>query len=576
MTTTTDNEIVKEMKDYKTMSLEGLIEQLKQKLERDFTTTIKDEANAIRSSFYLKYNEDLAKAKAKAESETLEGEEDFEYKNQALQIKFKELWKGFLDKKNTYQAQLAKELSANLAKKEAIITSIKLLVEKGDVSSTYQEFKKLQEDWRAVGNIVSDKYQETWGNYNLYVEQFYDLLHLNNDLRSVEFKKNLEIKQKLVSKAQELLSHSDIQFAFNELQVLHKIWKEETGPVDREFRESIWEEFSEITNQLHDKKTAFYEELRKEEEVNYKAKLAKIEEIKFFDYSANKSFNDWKKSIESFEKLKEEFVVIGKVPKSKTNQVWNLFKDATKAFNVAKNVFFKQTKKEQFEAVSQKKSLIKEALEWSKSDDYVEVTNNLKRIQAEWKKTGFVPRKQADVLWNEFRSICDAHFDNLKQIKKEGTPQEKENYKQKVDFLDNLKSADVNVENYLSFVKKWLVIGKVPTQNSQIEKEIQSTLTVSVFDENSIEKEKEDLIKYQLKVAGWKATENKKFFDEVTYLRKNRDQAIKDVKQLENNLGFFANSKKTNPLLDNVMNSIEVEKQKVKQISKKIKFINSL
>lgn len=570
MILTMENEI--QSTDYKTMSLDDLVSALNNLIAEKPIQDIKDEANAIRASFYLQHNEDVAKAK---EAFINEGgnEIDFEY-IQPIQITFKNLWKSYLDKKKEHHHKINKELENNLAKREAVIAAIKALVEKGDVSSAYKEFQQLQADWKEIGSVASDKYQEMWGNYHLYVEQFYDLLHMNNDLRAIDFKYNLEAKQQIVQKAKELLEHSDILFAFNELQLLHKIWKEETGPVAKEYREVIWQEFSEITNKIHQKRTAFANELKKEEEANYAKKLEKIEEIKNFNFSKNKSFGDWKKSIDAFEVLKDQFLAIGKIPKNKTGEVWNIFKEATKAFNHAKNEFFKEQKKSQSEALTQKQALIQEALDWKESTDFPAATETFKRIQAEWKKVGFVPRKQADALWNEFKAACDAYFDRLNNVKKEGTPEEQNSYEDKVQFLQELETSEISLDTYKKLIKNWLELGLVPTQKNKIDQEIQQVISKGI--ELPTDKVEAELIKYQLKIAYWYAIDSKKLYDEYDQLRKEIDATTKDLKQLENNLGFFSNSKKGNPLFDTVIKSIEKEKIKLKSAKNKMKYFRSL
>lgn len=565
-----ENEI--QSTDYKLMSLDDLVNALRVMIQEKPIQEIKDDANAIRASFYLKYNEDVAKAK---EEFLAEGgnEIDFKY-SQPIQTTFKELWKSYLDAKKEHQNKVNKELSSNLTKKLEVIEALKALVDKGEVSKSYNDFQQLISDWKEIGAIPSDKYQETWGNYNLYVEQFYDLLHLNKDLRELDFKRNLEAKQQIIVKAKELANHSDIQFAFNELQLLHKIWKEETGPVAKEHREPIWQEFSELTNAIHQKRVAFVNELKKVEEENLVKKLAKIEEIKNFDYNKNKTFGDWKKSMDAFETLKEEFLAIGKIPKNKTGEVWNNFKEVTKLFNHAKNNFFKEQKREQSEALSKKHALIQEAKDWKDSEDIPAATETFKRIQAEWKKVGFVPRKQADALWNEFKSICDAYFDRLNSVKKEGTPEQKKNYELKTEFLENLSDKEVSLATYKSIVAEWLEIGLVPSQKNKIDQDILQAISKAItLPKNKVEA---SFIEYQLKVAYWKSIDSKKLYDEYDYLRKEVDSTTKDLKQLENNLGFFANSKKANPLLDSVKKSIEDEKMKLKLAKQKITYFRSI
>lgn len=558
--------------DYKTLSLDDLVTALRALIQEKPINEIKDSANAIRASFYLKYNEDVAKAR-EAFVEEGGNEIDFQF-SQPVQITFKELWKTYLDAKKEYQNKLTKELDTNLTKKLDIIAAIKAMVEQGDVSKSYNEFQQLLTSWKEIGNIPSDKYQETWGNYHLYVEQFYDLLHINKDLRELDFKRNLEAKQQIVVKAKELAAHKDIQFAFNELQLLHKIWKEETGPVAKEFREPIWQEFSELTNTIHQKRVDFVNALKKVEEENLAKKLAKIEEIRTFNFSNNKTFGDWKKSIDAFDVLKEEFLAIGRVPKNKTTEVWNIFKDATKVFNHAKNDFFKDQKKSQSEALSKKQALIQEAKDWQNSDDLQTATETFKRIQAEWKKVGFVPRKQADALWNEFKMICDAYFERLNNVKKEGTPEEKKNYETKVAFLEGLSSKEITIDSYKSLIGEWLAIGLVPTQKNKVDQDIQQTIAKAIaLPEDKV---KAGFVTYQLKLAYWKSIDSKKLYDEYDNLRKEVDGATKDLKQLENNLGFFSNSKKSNPLLDTVMKSIESEKVKLQLAKQKMKYFRSI
>lgn len=558
--------------DYKTMSLETLVDRLKTILNNKSIQEVKEEASIIRASFYLLYNEQVDKAKNNF-IENGGNEIDFEY-SQPIQATFKSLWKEFVEKKNAHHQALAQSLKNNLEKREAIIDAIKVLIDKNDVSASYKEFQNLQNTWKELGAVSSEKYQQTWGNYHLYVEQFYDLLHINKDLRNIDFKHNLEAKQKIIAKARELSVHSDVQFSFNELQILHRIWKEETGPVAKEFREPIWEEFCLLTNTIHERKTLYFEEIKKEEEVNYTNKLVKLEELKNFDFSKNKTFGDWKKSMDAFDLLKNEFLAIGKIPKNKTNQVWDKFKSTTKVFNTAKNDFFKETKKLHNEAFVKKRNLIAEAIEWNESKDIEKATEAFKRIQATWKKVGFVPRKQADILWKEFKSICDAYFDKLNLIKKEGTPEQQANYESKVKFLEVISTAEITTDNISDVIKTWVQIGLVPPQKNSIDQEIQLLLSKSSAFVDA--KNSDEFLNYKLKVSYWCAIESKKVYDEQNLLRKEIDTVNKDLKQLENNLGFVSGGKKGNPLLDVVLKSIEKEKSKFQLAKRKLKYLKSI
>ncbi|MEN8804493.1 MAG: DUF349 domain-containing protein [Wenyingzhuangia sp.] len=558
--------------DYKAMSLNDLVQSLTTLIEGKPIQEIKEQASIIRSSFYYQYNEQLEAAKSLFIQDG-GNEIDFEY-SQPIQTEFKSLWKSYVEKKNNFYRKLSMELEDNLVKREDIIASIKTLVDQGEVSKTYQEFQQLMSDWKGIGAVTSDKYQETWGNYHLYVEQYYDLLHINSDLRAIDFKYNLEAKQKIITHAKSLLSHTDPQHAFNELQMLHKVWKEETGPVAKEFREIIWEEFSTLSNEINSRRALMLEELKAEEENNLAQKLIKINEITSFDFSKNKSFGDWKKSIESFDILKKEFLSIGKVPKNKNKMIWDTFKEATRAFNTAKNQYFKEVKASQSKAVLAKKALIEEAKVWKDSEHFDEATEVYKRIQSSWKKIGFVPRKQADQLWKEFRGICDAYFERLNTVKKDGTLEEQENFKNKETFLLKIENEEINVDNYKEFLKDWLDLGSVPSQKNKIDQDILNAITHKmVFLEENIDR---DFIEYQLKMSYLFAIDSKKLGTEYNHLRTDIDRFTKDLKQLENNLGFFSNSKKSNPLLERAMASIELEKNKLQLAKKKMKYLKSL
>ena len=560
--------------DYQNLSLEELVSTLVKLVKSEAIQNIKNQADAIKALFYQQYNA-IVSEKRSAHIEEHGSDLDFEYDN-PVQREFKTIWSDYATKRKAYFEAIEKQQTKNLAERLALIEAIKTMADtEGAVN--YQEFKELQDKWRAIGQIPKEKYQEVWGNYHHHVERFYDLLHLNNDLRALDFKHNLEAKQKIVAKAKDLAAHEDINYAFNELQVLHKLWKEETGPVAKEYREEIWQEFSKYTKEVHVKRDAYFNDLRAKEEVNYQEKLKAIEAIKAFDFSNNQSHTDWKKSMEAFEQLKEAFMEIGRIPKNKTNEVWSLFKEATVPFNNAKNDFYREAKREQNENLAKKKALLETAIALKDSNDFETATETYKKIQAEWKRVGFVPRKLADQLWKEFRGACNYYFDRLNTIKTEGTPEENENLAKKEAALKEVTSkefADFNAVK--SEISEWKALGNVPSKKTKIESEFAEILTTKVKG-LGLDKDQELLALYQLKIMSLAAKDSRKLNDEINTVRKQIDTLTKEIKQLENNLGFVSGGKgKANPLFDMVHKSIESNQQDLDLAKQKLKVLKTI
>ncbi|MGA1340983.1 MAG: DUF349 domain-containing protein, partial [Flavobacteriaceae bacterium] len=263
-----------------------------------------------------------------------------------------------------------------------------------------------------------DKYNDVWRTYHHHMEIFYDFLNLNRELRDLDFKHNLEEKLKLVERAEELAEQTDIHQAFQELQVLHKIWKEDLGPVDKEHRNEIWDRFSKATKTIHDKRQAYFASLDKDLEVNLHAKEEILEKIKQLTLQAPTSHKEIQNQIKSMESLRQSFMEIGKVPSKQSDKIWRSFKVLSRTFNKNKNNFFKNIKKDQNDHLTQKRALLEIAQGLVEAEINEANTAELKRIQAAWKEVGHVPRKFSDALWKDFKSACNAYFERLQAHKK--------------------------------------------------------------------------------------------------------------------------------------------------------------
>src|SRR5690606_8498808 len=334
---------------------------------------------------------------------------------------------------------------------------------------------EIREKWRGAGAIPKDKYNHVWNSYHFHVENFYDYIHLDREARDMDFKYNLEQKQKVIARAKELVNEPDLNKAFRELQLLHKVWKEELGPVSREHREAIWNEFSAITRQIHDRRENYYQELRAKEEENYAAKQDVISRILAIANENTETHSQWQKQIKKIEALREEFFGIGKVPAEKRDKIWEEFRTATKEFNSKKNAFYRNMKAEQQDNLAKKQALLNRAIELKDSEDFDRVTPIMKQIQADWKTIGHVPRKASDKIWKQFKDACNHYFDRLHAKRNEENAAETEAYEKKKEYLEKLRNVELSgeykadLELIKSHIETWKSFGRVPHNKRHIE-----------------------------------------------------------------------------------------------------------
>ena len=270
---------------------------------------------------------------------------------------------------------------------------------------------------------------------------FYDFLHLNRELRDLDFKHNLEEKQKIVERAEALGKEEDVNKAFRELQTLHKIWKEDIGPVAKEHREEIWERFSEATKVMHQRRQQYFKDLDKIFEKNLEKKNQIVEDIRNIAANIGQSHSEIQKQIKEVESLRESFFKAGKVPQKNNDESWSAFKDASRSFNRNKNAFYKNLKRNQQENLDKKKELLNLAISLKDSEDWETTTPEMKRIQREWKQIGHVPRKFSDKIWNEFKQACNQYFDRLHASRNKAYEAEMSNFEKKSKLLNEIKNS---------------------------------------------------------------------------------------------------------------------------------------
>jgi len=568
-----------EMVDYESLSLEDLVKELTNLVKEHSVQSIHNNVNNIKNIFNVKFGELLKKEKAtflEAGGNSI----DFKYDN-PLKSTYNSILYDYKVKKNEFYAKQDNKLNDNLENKLALIEELKHLIDHAEGATMYKTFKGIQDRWREIGPIPRAKYNDTWRTYEHHVERFYDLLHLSNDLRDLDFKHNYEEKLALVIKAEELAELEDINLAFNELQVLHKLWKEEVGPVGREHREEVWERFSAATKKVHDKRHEFFKDLKSKFDENVDEKLAIILNIEAIDSSKNKTRADWQKSIKELEDLRDKFFSIGQVPRAKSNEIWTKFKEATKQFNVEKNNFFKDVKKEQLDNLNLKKLLIERAIALKDSEDWDVATDVMKKIQSDWKNIGHVPRKYSDKLWKEFKDACNHYFDRLHSQQDEGNKEELEVFNKKKALYAAIKKAvedneEINLEKLKGYVNSWRDLGRVPYEMKHIEVKF-NKLIDKIVQSNSIDATEVEMIKFENLVNSYLEQKNyHKLNGEQLFVRKKVDETVREIQQLENNIGFISNASADSPLLKNVMDNINVYKEKLEVWKTKLSYLKKL
>ncbi len=555
-------------KDYSSLSKKELVSELENLLNSRKIQDLKNEVEEIRSEFNNQFNDELEQKK---EAFLAEGGNiiDFQYTT-PLKKEFNSLYFDYKEKRNTHYKTLKNNLQANLDKRWELIEELKgLLSAEENINTTYKHFKDIQEKWHVAGAIPRDKYNTVWNTYHHHVENFYDFLHLNREFRDLDFKHNLDSKLKLITRAEELGQEEDINKAFRELQMLHKMWKEDIGPVAKEYRDEVWDKFSEATKIIHDKRQEQLAAMEKDFAANYEKKKQLVEEIKKATEEAKPSHQGWQNAIKKVQELRDAFFNTGRVPRANNKEIWKIFKDATGNFNHQKNSFYKNQKKEQYTNLEKKLELIKIAEDNKDSEDFEVTTALMKKIQNDWKNIGHVPRKDSDKIWKQFKKACNDYFDRLHAQKNEANKEEVVHFEAKQQMLDKLASFELSgdhkadIKAIKEHITAWKEIGRVPYNKRTIEQKFNKTLD-GLFSKLDLGKKETELIKFDNKLNTLVNREDeRKLQNEHFFISKKIDETKDEIRQLENNLGFFHHVDENNPLVKEVHKNIARHKEQL-------------
>ncbi|TVZ57166.1 uncharacterized protein DUF349 [Lutibacter sp. Hel_I_33_5] len=561
--------------EYDKMDFEALVSELKKTIKNNPINRIKTQVEGIKSAFNQQFG---ALLKEKKEAFLAEGGNSIDFQfSSPIKTEYNNLLSEYKTQRDKFYAELDKQLKDNLEKRNQVIADLKALIEEADTQTMYPKFRDLQNIWKSIGGIPKTKYNDTWKIYHHHVERFYDLLHISKDLRDLDFKNNLVEKTKLVEKAEKLTEAKDVNEAFKELQNLHKLWKEDIGPVAKESREEIWQRFSLATKTIHDKRHDYFREMKSKYQEIIDAKLLVIEKIDQYDSSKNATHNHWQKSIKDIESLRQEYFNAGKLPYSKSEEVWQKFKEATKKFNQAKNVFYKQEKSSQQDNLQKKIALIELAESLKDSDDWENTTNAMKKVQADWKRIGHVPRKFSDDIWKRFKAACNHYFDKFHENRNSLNAEQQEIVDTKKQLIEDLKDAKATTkEEVLALVSNWNAAGSLPRNARHLEGKFNKQID-KLLESLNLDKSEVVMLKFTNIVDGFVNNNDvRKLDSEKMFIRKKIDETVREMQQLENNLGFISNATEDNPLVKNVRDRVKGFKSELDVWQVKLDYLKRL
>ena len=545
-----DVEITSDVPEKKTLA--ELIGQLEEIVQHEDRMKMSKEVESIKAAFYRT----LAKDKAEAENP-----EDVSFVE--IENVFKEIYNAYKKERSEHNRDLEKEAEENLALKEAVIADLKALIEKQeDVNETFPQFRAIQERWRNIGPVPPQNYRNINETYQLYVEQFYDMVKINRELRDLDFKKNLEAKEAFCAIAEKLAENEDVVAAFKELQRLHEQWKE-FGPVAKEYRDAIWDRFKAATAVVNKKYQAFFEGIKEQQAENLAKKTVLCEKVEEIAAREVNSSNEWNAFSKEIEDIQQEWKKIGFASKKDNQKIYDRFRAACDSFYARKREFYMEYKDGMNANLEKKIALCEQAEQLKLSTEWKKAADQFISLQKQWKEIGAVPRKKSEQLWKRFRAACDEFFaERDKHAKPEndfyGNLKAKQRLIEEIKAYE-LKGDESDAAAMADFQKRWNEIGFVPFKEK----------------DNVAKAYKEALAKFpSTRPARRSNRPARPQLSEKDRLIQQYNALEQDIVTYENNIGFFSMSKNSEPLIKQMQEKIAKSKEELKALAAQIKALN--
>ena len=558
---------------------EEVVARVKELAEADAPAE-KQELDALKQAFYKIHKANVAAARAQFIENGGESEAFLPAPN-VLEDDFKAAMNVIKQKRAELQAELDRQKEENLQKKQEILERIKVLsATPEEANQAYKEFKELQNQWKELTLVPAEKANELWKTYQLYVEQYYDQLKLNNEFREYDFKKNLEIKTRLCETAEKLNEEADVISAFQQLQALHQEFKE-TGPVAKELREEIWARFKAASTAVNKRHQQYFEELKQKEEENLAHKTALCEKIEAVDLTAIKTATAWEAQTQQIIEMQKEWRTIGFAPQKMNVKIFERFRGACDRFFTEKAAFFKRLKEEQAQNLAKKTELCEKAEALKDSTDWKATADKLMQIQKEWKTIGAVPKKHSESLWQRFIGACDYFFEQKGKNTASQRGEEKENLQKKEQVIEKLKALlesdeEENKQDAVrELMKEWNEIGFVPfKEKDKIYKAYHETVD-QLFKALNMSAARRRLDNFKNNLKNDAKEGGQGLSRERERLVRAYENKRSEIKTYENNLGFLTcSSKKGSNLLNEMNKKMEKLKDELNLIGEKIAAID--
>lgn len=572
-----DDQKVENAKVYKTKK--EVVERLKEIAASDENPD-KDEIDLLKTVFYkLHITEREARMKEYIDGggdpeayQIMPDEDEETFKQQMAIVREK--------RARIFQQQEA-EKQANLEKKLEIIEKIKAMATSPDeANKSYNEFKELQQQWKDIKNVPADRASELWRNYQLYVEQFYDLLKLNSEAREYDFKKNLETKTKLCEAAEKLADEEDVISAFHQLQELHQQYRE-TGPVAKELREQIWTRFKAASTVINKRHQQHFEDLRSKEEENLTLKTALCEKVEEISKQENKTASDWEKRSKEIIDIQNQWKTIGFAPQKMNVKIFERFRAACDDFFGRKSEFFKDMKQAYAANIEKKKALVEKAQALADSKDWKVTSDKLINLQKEWKTIGVVPKKIGDQLWHDFLNACNKFFEARNAANAGARNEERENLEKKRSIIEQIKAlvadaANATREKVQALTDEYNKVGHVPYKEKDALYAAYHEALDAIYKELNVSNKRRRLDDFKSNIRNMAKRGEDAIDNERGRLTRRFEQLKQEIQTYENNLGFLnASSKKGNSLIDEMNRKVQKLRDDLELVRQKIKAIDT-
>ena len=563
--------------DVANMSKQELVSLFASLLESEPVHTLRKKVEAIKIAFYKQHRAEVDAARKAFEAENGE-EAEFTPAVDALEVELKELFKEYRSRRDSYIADLDKIKEENLAVKLAIIDELKELVNSDEtINTTFAKFRELQQRWKDTGVVPQTQVKDLWETYNLHVENFYNFIKINKELRDLDLKKNYEAKLSLCEQAEALIMEPSIIDAFHKLQKLHDEWRE-TGPVANEFKEQLWERFKDASSRINKQHQEYFDAIKREQTRNLELKTELCDKTEALIEQPFTSRKEWNKASEQLLEIQKIWRTIGFAPKKDNTRIYERFRTACDGFFAAKREFYAGIKSEMEHNLQLKTEICEAAEALQASEDWKHTTDELIALQAKWKDIGAVPRRYSEQIWKRFRAACDAFFEHKSKHFAGVESQYEDNLRKKQALIEEMAAADIKSGGYdmiKEFQRRWSEVGYVPIKHKDSIQKSYKQAVDAMFavlrgseHDRSMNRFKERL--QSMKGGG----ADKRLRAERERLYNKVRQLEQDIALLENNIGFFSKSKNADAMVADIREKISRTKRELQQTIEKVVLID--